>query len=93
VAAPEVVAGAAMAACSCCDTASTATTHSREAATAAWTVAMAATKSDGAMPEAVDVIAMVSGSVGSGIAMTKAGVEVDRSGLKLRIRAGSGLVG
>jgi hypothetical protein len=46
---------AAMAAFSCCD--------------AAWIVVRAAAKSDGATPEAADVMVMVSGSMGSGVAM------------------------
>jgi hypothetical protein len=58
----------------------------------AWIVAMAATKSNEVMPVAT---VMVSKSVGGGVAMTKARVEVDlsRSGSKWRIRTRLGLVG
>jgi hypothetical protein len=61
----------------------------------AWTVAMAATKSNEVMPVATEATVMVSKSVGGGVAMTKARVEVDlsRSGSKWRIRTRSGLVG
>jgi hypothetical protein len=70
MAAPEVVAAmAAMAACSCCDVPSTAAARSQEAAAAAWTVVRAASKSDRAMPEATDTTVIVSGSMGSGLAL------------------------
>jgi hypothetical protein len=72
---PEVVAVAtAMAACSCC--ASTMVACSREAAVAAWTVVMAATKSDGVTSEAADVTTIVLGSVGSGVSMAEVGSDL-----------------
>jgi hypothetical protein len=69
-------------------------TRSQEAAMA-WTVAMAATKLNEVMLVATEATVMVSKSVGGGVAMTKARVEVDlsRSGSKWRIRTRSGLVG
>jgi hypothetical protein len=68
-AAAAMAATVAMAACSYCDAASTTATRSHEAAGAAWTVARAATKLDGATPEAADATTMVSRSMGSGLAM------------------------
>jgi hypothetical protein len=74
VAAPEVVAVAtAMAACYCRDTASTVAVCSQEAADAAWTVPRATTKSDKTTPEVADATALVSGSMGSGVAMVEVG--------------------
>jgi hypothetical protein len=87
VVAPEVVAAAAVvAACSYCDAASTTAARSWEATAAAWMVAMATAKSDGATSEVADATVMVSGLVGSGVTMMKAKVEVDlnRCGPKWR---------
>jgi hypothetical protein len=52
----------------------TAAAHSQEAAVAAWMLARAAAKSDSATPEAVDAMAMVSRSMGSGVAMVEVGL-------------------
>jgi hypothetical protein len=72
VVAPEVVAAAvAMEACSCYDLASTAAACSQEAATMAWTVARVTAKSDGVTPEAAEATTMVSGLMGSGVAMAE----------------------
>jgi streptogramin lyase len=62
-----------VAACFCCNTASTTTMFSQEVVTVAWTVAKAAAKSDRVTPEAVDAMAMVSGSMGSRVTMAEGG--------------------
>jgi hypothetical protein len=67
----------AVAAESYCNAASTTATRTQKAAVTTWTVARDAAKLDGAMPEAAAVTTMVSGSRGSVVTMTKAGVEVD----------------
>jgi hypothetical protein len=61
-------------------------------AAAAWTVALAAAKSDRAMPEADDAMAMVSGSVGSEVAMTESSKRrcLARSGSRCRCWARTG---
>jgi hypothetical protein len=52
----------------------TAAAHSQEATVAAWMLARAAAKSDSVTPEAVDAMAMVSRSMGSGVAMVEVGL-------------------
>jgi hypothetical protein len=67
----------AVAAESYCNAASTTATRTQKAAVTTWMVARDAAKLDGAMPEAAAVTTLVSGSRGSVVTMTKAGVEVD----------------
>jgi hypothetical protein len=78
-----VVALEVVAAYSCCDAASMTAVHSQEAAAVAWTVARAAARSDGATPEAADATVMVSGSMGSVVAMVEVGLGPVADGVRL----------